>query len=132
MCVIDINRDRETKVSERKRNIIWKIDEHIFRINSLFHRVNEIWISEIFWLFTKNVECSPMSQETGVQSQVESYQSLKKSYLMPPYLTLSIIRYGSRVKCGGKKQHPPLYFRVVANEKGAFGWISGGLRVAFD
>ena len=31
-------------------------------------------------------------------SQVESYQRLKKWYLMPPYLTLSIIRYGSRLK----------------------------------
>ena len=29
---------------------------------------------------------------------VESYQRLKKWYLMPPWLTLSIIRYGSRVK----------------------------------
>ena len=37
-------------------------------------------------------------QETWVQSQVESYQRLKKWDLMPPCLTLSIIRYGSRVK----------------------------------
>ena len=37
-------------------------------------------------------ECSPMSRETGVQSQVESYQKLKKWYLMPPSLTLNIIR----------------------------------------
>ena len=36
--------------------------------------------------------------KTGVQSQVESYQRLKKWYLMPPCLTLSIIRYESRVK----------------------------------
>ena len=43
-------------------------------------------------------ECSPMARETWVQSQVESYQRLKKWYLMPPCLTLSIIRYGSRVK----------------------------------
>ena len=34
----------------------------------------------------------------GVQSQVESYQRPQKWYLMPPCLTLSIIRYGSRVK----------------------------------
>ena len=34
----------------------------------------------------------------GVQSQVESYQRLKKWYLIPPCLTLSIIKYGSRVK----------------------------------
>ena len=39
-----------------------------------------------------------MARETGVQSQLESYQRLKKWYLMPPCLTLSIIRYGSRVK----------------------------------
>ena len=31
---------------------------------------------------------------------IESYQRLKKWYLMPPCLTLSIIRYGSRVKWG--------------------------------
>ena len=46
----------------------------------------------------KWLECSPMARETWVQSQVESYQRLKKWYLMPPCLTLSIIRYGSRVK----------------------------------
>ena len=44
------------------------------------------------------LECSPMARETWVQSQVASYQRLKKWYLMPPCLTLSIIRYGSRVK----------------------------------
>ena len=44
------------------------------------------------------VECSPMARETWVPSQVESYQRVKKWYLMPPCLTLSIIRYGSRVK----------------------------------
>ena len=39
-----------------------------------------------------------MVRKTEVQSQVESYQRLKKCYLMPPCFTLSIIRYGSRVK----------------------------------
>ena len=39
-----------------------------------------------------------MFRETWNQSQVESYQRLKKWYLMLPCLTLSIIRYGSRVK----------------------------------
>ena len=39
-----------------------------------------------------------MVRETGVQFQVESYQRLKKCYLMPPCLTLSIIRYESKVK----------------------------------
>ena len=44
------------------------------------------------------VECSPKSRKVGVQSQVELYQRLKKWYLIPPRLTLSIIRYVSRVK----------------------------------
>ena len=39
-----------------------------------------------------------MGQETGVQSQVESYRRLQKWYLIPPCLTLRIIRYVSRVK----------------------------------
>ena len=43
-------------------------------------------------------EYSPMVRESKVQSLVESYQRLKKWYLIPPYLTLSIIRYTSRVK----------------------------------
>ena len=34
----------------------------------------------------------------GVQSYVELYQRLKKWYLMPPCLTLSITKYGSMVK----------------------------------
>ena len=37
-----------------------------------------------------------MSQETRVQSQVDSYQRLKKLYLILPSLTLTIIRYVSR------------------------------------
>ena len=44
------------------------------------------------------IKCSPMVQETWVQSQVESYQKLRKWYFLPPFLTLSIIRYISRVK----------------------------------
>ena len=44
------------------------------------------------------LECLPMARETGIQSQVESYQRLKKWYLMPPCLTLSIIRYKLMVK----------------------------------
>ena len=44
------------------------------------------------------VECLPMAQETRFQSQVQSYHRLRKRHLMPPCLTLSIIRYRSRVK----------------------------------
>ena len=39
-----------------------------------------------------------MTRETRVQSQVALYQKLKIWYLIPPCLTLSIIRYVSRVK----------------------------------
>ena len=48
-----------------------------------------------------------------VQSKVESYQRLEKWYLMLPCLTLSIIRYGSRVEW----RNPG---KGVAIEKGAF------------
>ena len=37
-------------------------------------------------------------RKTWVQSQVEPYQRIKKWYLIPPCLILSIIRYESRVK----------------------------------
>ena len=64
-----------------------------------------------------------MAWETWVQSQVTSYQRLPKWYLMPPCLTLSIIKYGSRVKwtIQGKEHPSPLYLGVVAIEKEAFG-----------
>ena len=68
-----------------------------------------------------------MVQETRVQSQVKSYQSLKKWYLMPPCLTLSIIRWGSRVKWSnpGNGVASPLHLGVVAIERGgAFGSLS--------
>ena len=39
-----------------------------------------------------------MARQTWVQSQIESYKRLQKWYLMLPCLTLSIIRYGSKVK----------------------------------
>ena len=65
-----------------------------------------------------------MVQETRVQSQVKSYQRLKKCYLMPPYLTLSIIRYGSRVSgtIQGKELCPSLHLGEVTIEKRTFGW----------
>ena len=44
------------------------------------------------------VEFLPEAQETRVQFQVESYLRLKKCHSTPASLTLSIIRYGSRVK----------------------------------
>ena len=58
-------------------------------------------ISHIFQLsyrLTKWLECSPMVQKTWVQSQVASYQKLWKWYLIHLCLTLSNIKYVSRVK----------------------------------
>ena len=69
------------------------------------------------------VECLPMIRETVVQSQVKSYQRLKKWYLMPTCLTLSTIRWGSRVKWNnqGNGVAPSQHLGVVAIKKGAFG-----------
>ena len=58
-----------------------------------------------------------MVWETGVQSQVESYQRLKKWYLMPPCLILSILRYVSRVKWS----NPENGVAPFPIERGAFG-----------
>ena len=71
-------------------------------------------------LLVKWVECSPMTPKIGVQFQVESYLRIRKWYLTPLYLTLSIIRYGSRVKLSnpGKGEAPSPTLRIVANEKG--------------
>ena len=44
------------------------------------------------------LQCKSMSRENWVQPLVESNQRLKKFYLIPTCLTLSIIRDGSRVK----------------------------------
>ena len=54
--------------------------------------------------------------ETGIQSEVESYQRLKKWYIMPPCLTLGIIRNVSMVKWLNLRKG------VIAIEKGAF-WL---------
>ena len=63
------------------------------------------------------------AREIGVQSEVESYQNLKKWYLMSPCLILRIIRRRSRVKWSnpGKGVSPSLHLGVVAIEKRAFG-----------
>ena len=65
-----------------------------------------------------------MARLTWVQSQVESYQRLKKWYLMPPCLTFSVIRHGSRVKWSNPGKGGsvlPLHLGVIAIEKGDFG-----------
>ena len=62
------------------------------------NKSNYIYLLYMYRTLAWWLECSTMVQETGAQSEVASYQRLKKWYMMPPFLTLSIIRYGSRVK----------------------------------
>ena len=74
---------------------------HAINHENHYHKFHHSWY--IFQVssripLAKWVECSPMVRETWVQFQIESYQRLKKWYLMPLSLTPSIIRYGSRVK----------------------------------
>ena len=59
----------------------------------LYYRTFLLYRTLAWWL-----ECSPMAREIFVKSQVESCQRLKNWYLMPPCLTLRIIKYGPRVK----------------------------------
>ena len=44
---------------------------------------NECNLSYVY-VFSKLVEGFPIAQVPGIQSQVESYQRLKKWYLIPP------------------------------------------------
>ena len=62
-----------------------------------------------------------MVRETWVQSQVMSYQRLKKWYLILPCLTLSNIRYESRVKWSnpGKGVAPSPTFWCCSYWKGS-------------
>ena len=63
-----------------------------------------------------------MAWEIGFQSQIESYQRLRKWYLIPPCLIVSIIKCISRVKwCDLGKEVAPLHHGVVGIEKGTFG-----------
>ena len=45
-----------------------------------------------------------MARETWVQSQAESYQTLRKWFSVSPCLTLSIIRLGSLIKWGNSRK----------------------------
>ena len=62
-------------------------------------------------------------RKAWVQSQVESYERLKKWYLMPPCLILSTIRWGSRVKWSnpGNRVAPSSTTLCSSYWKGPFG-----------
>ena len=71
----------------------------------------------------ERLECPSMARETGDQSYVESYQRLKKWYLIPPWQhsALSGIDQGYSETIRRKEWCPSLHLGVVAIEKGAFG-----------
>ena len=68
-------------------------------------------------IFFKTVDCLLMIQETGVQSQVKSYQRLKKTVFDAALLNTQ--HYKVRIK--DKVEHAPLHLGVVAIEKRALG-----------
>ena len=68
------------------------------------------------------LKCLPMAWETGVQSQVKSYQRLKKWYLMPPCLTLR-----SRVKLSN-----PEKWVVPSPKPWCSSYGKGSFQVALD
>ncbi len=72
-----------------KHEVVFRIGErrYVAKFSTERSRKNSLFVS----LCTCVLECSPKVWETGVQSQVESYQRLKKRYLISPCLTLSII-----------------------------------------
>ena len=97
------------------QNVAWMFDIDNFIVIYVISRIRmikadiqrECWFFENYHLvykfqwefipFVCMVKFKPLAQ-TGVQSQFESYQRLKKWYLIPPCLTLSITKWGSRVK----------------------------------
>ena len=84
----------------------------------LFYRLTKIYILKTWchkvnlhqYIYNRpiSIMVRVMARDTGVQSWVESYQRLKKWYLMLPCLTLSILRCKSRLKWGntGKEVAP--------------------------
>ena len=82
--------------------LIWKLDQELLCSPSILSVWLCICLIYIRYKIIKEVSkiriYSAMVWETGIQSQVETYQRHKKWYLMPPCLTLSIVRYGSRIK----------------------------------
>ena len=79
----------------------------------------------------KWLACSPMARETRVQSQVTSYQRLKRWYMIHPCITLGIMRYVSRVKWSnpGEKVAPSLTLRC---KRGHFSIWKRSFRVDLD
>ena len=73
------------------------------------------------------IVCSPMARETGVQSQVESYQRLKKCYLISPCLTQ---HYKVRIK--GKVEQSKERSSALFETPWPIWYRKGNLWVAVD
>ena len=97
-CEIPYRRVKNTTLDLRLRNNSWNYILKCWFASSLSRYVlistlYNYYLRIIFVTgpLAKWVECSPIVWKTRVQSQIESYQRLKKWYLMPPCLTLRII-----------------------------------------
>ena len=68
-----------------------------------------------------------MVRETGVQSQIESYQRLKKSYLMSPCLMgYQHLKIKGKVEQSRERSSAPLHLDVVAIESVCVGGSTSG------
>ena len=72
----------ETLHQIKNMQVNWRALSSDFLVSRILKFIGHYWTVRVF----------PMALETWVQSLVEWYQRLKKWYLMPPCLTLSIIR----------------------------------------
>ena len=74
----------------------WSVWLRLIMANPCLAHVQTFFLTELSLSIYKTH--SFVHRWPGIESQVKSYQRLKKWFLIPPCLTLSIIRYGSRVK----------------------------------
>ena len=113
------------------RKLLWI---HYFYFDKHISPATQKWYSINFFLplflakakiYSQKISISvgQWSRKTRVQSQVESYQRLKKWYLMPPCLALSTIRCRSRVKQSWERSSAPPTPRCSSYWKGSL-WVT--------
>ena len=120
-CLMVKAMDCEIVVSEFKLQSRYYIHFRKFPFGNVWVLlISRLWVENYPYWLAQEVECSHMIREIWAQSQVTSYQRLKKWYLIPPCLTLSNTRYASRVKWGnpGKGVEPSLTLRCSIYWKG--------------
>ena len=86
-----------------RMNILPNIIEQLISQNQIFKLSIQIcWVGGgwyfKFYIYYRAIGLMNRMFANGPRDQFRSYQTLKKCYLIPPCLTLSIIRKGSRVK----------------------------------